>query len=307
MISTALSNWKLSMSAQTGKAILAGVMGYPIAHSLSPALHEYWLALHNIDGAYIPLHVSPENLASTLKLLPDLGFKGFNVTLPHKESLVYLVGGMDDTATMIGAINTIIVQENGALFGTNTDAYGFIQNLKTELNKKSILIDFATRHCLVLGAGGAAKAIIVALMQEGCKNITICNRSYERAVTLKESLKVFPAFDSVSIILRPWEERDTETDQPIDLLINTTQLGMVGQPVLDYNLASLVAHCIVTDIVYNPLTTKLLEDAETLGLVTIDGLGMLLWQAQKGFHAWFGVRPEITDALRQHVLKSKSP
>ncbi len=293
------------MSARTGKAALAGVMGYPIAQSLSPALHEYWLAHHKIDGAYVPLLVSPDTLEISLKLLPQLGFKGFNITLPHKESLLHIVDEMDETTAMIGAINTVVVKENGQLFGTNTDAYGFIQNLNHSLFKQNKKIDFSSAHVFMLGAGGAAKAILVALMQEGCKNITLCNRSMERAIALKDSLKTFSAFDSVSIILSAWEDHSKKTHQPIDLLINTTQLGMIGQPPLELDLTTLPKHAIVTDIVYNPLMTPLLENAAQLGFTTVDGLGMLLWQAQQGFYAWFGVKPDITDSLRHHVLNCK--
>lgn len=294
------------MTARTGKAILAGVIGDPIAQSLSPALHEYWLAQHQIDGAYVPLHVTPSNLRSTLNLLAKLGFSGFNATLPHKEEMYHLVDGMDETGRMIGALNTFHFKANGTIFGTNTDAYGFIQNLITTLNEKNHTFDFSQAHILVLGAGGAARAIIVGLVQQGCKHITLCNRNAQRMQTLRDTLMGFPAFKEVSIICAPWEERQAATSQAIDLLVNTTQLGMVGQPELDITLENLPKHCIVSDIVYNPLITPLLADAQQHGLTIVDGLGMLLWQAQRGFELWFGVKPEITPPLRHHVLACKS-
>lgn len=286
------------MAARSGKALLAGVIGFPVSHSLSPALHEYWLQKYTIDGAYIPLSIAPENLTTSIHHLVQLGFQGFNITLPHKESIMPLLASIDDTARQIGAVNTVAIRD-GQLHGFNTDAYGFIQHLKHTCPYN---LDFTHMHALVLGAGGASRAVCTGLLHEGCPTIYLCNRNKQRAEDLVQHLKMFPSAQNTQFIIMDWEELSHALPAPIDLLINTTQLGMTGQPPLTIDLKSLPAHALVYDIVYRPLLTPLLQQAQHYGLKTIDGLGMLLWQAQQGFELWFKEKPEITPELHNAIL-----
>lgn len=282
------------MAARTGRALLAGVIGDPVAHSLSPAIHEYWLKSFDIDGAYVPLQVKGNRFTETVQELRNLGFKGCNVTLPHKERAFALADWKDPAAEATGAVNTLIFGEEG-IKGYNTDVYGFSENLKTLLNP----IEQYNDSCLVLGAGGAARAIVYALISLGARQIFLSNRTHEKALNLAQDLQKLTK-DNASISCMPWEEKEMALNS-VTLLINTTQLGMTGQPVLEMNLDNLPKHAAVTDIVYKPLKTGLLKAAEKRGLQVADGLGMLLWQAAPGFEMWFGKKPVITQELRVHV------
>jgi shikimate dehydrogenase len=274
----------------SGKARKAGVMGWPIAHSRSPALHGWWLAQYGIDGAYVPMAVRPQDLGTALRALPMLGFAGCNLTIPHKEPAVALVDRIDAIASRIGAVNTIIVGADGTLEGRNTDGYGFLANLRDGVPGWSARQGAA----VLIGAGGAARAIVVALLDEGVPEIRIVNRTAGRAATL--AAEFGPRIAPVA-----WNERG-EALAGAALLVNTTSQGMDGEPPLDLPLDRLPLDALVNDAVYIPLETPLLAAARRRGNKVVDGLGMLLHQAQPGFAAWFGVAPEVTPALRAAVL-----
>lgn len=269
----------------------AGVMGWPVDHSRSPALHTFWMKQHGIDGSYVRLPVEPTNLAAALKDLVRDGFAGCNLTVPHKELAMTIVDKISDEGRRIGAVNTIFVQPDGRLHATNSDAYGFMENLKTGAPGA----DFRAGPAVVLGAGGAARAVCVAIQDAGVPEIRIVNRTFERAAELARAVgKPAKALN--------WNDRNALSD--VALLVNTTTLGMKNQPPLDIDLSTLPTTAIVNDIVYVPLETTLLRDARARGNVCVDGIGMLLYQGQIGFEGWFGVRPEVTPALREHVLKN---
>lgn len=273
----------------TGKAKLAGVVGWPVSHSRSPRLHGYWLREYGIDGAYLPLPVNPDTVTTALRALPLLGFSGTNVTVPHKEAALATVDHADATARRIGAVNTIVVEPDGRLVGSNTDGFGFMENLSAGTPDWP-----KQRPAVVLGAGGASRAIIVSLIDTGVPDVRICNRTEARATALVEEFR-----GPCSVV--PWDDRNRCLDD-VGLLVNTTTLGMEGSPPLTIDLGSLPDDAVVTDLVYVPLVTPLLAAAAARGLRTVDGLGMLLHQARPGFAAWFGRDPDVTDALRQFVL-----
>jgi shikimate dehydrogenase len=279
------------VTALSGRARVAGVMGWPVSHSRSPRLHGFWLDHYGIDGAYVPLAVRPERLGAALRALPVLGFAGVNLTLPHKEAALAVVDQLSDVARRIGAVNTIVVDHDGALRGDNSDAFGFVEHLKAS----APAWHGAGRPVAVLGAGGAARAVVVALLDAGVTELRLVNRTAPRAEALRA------AFGS-SVQIVGWNERGRALGD-ISLLVNTTSLGMTGQPALELGLDELPAHAIVYDLVYAPLDTALLKAARARGNPTVDGLGMLLHQARPGFEAWFGVAPSVTNALRDFVLQ----
>lgn len=278
----------------SGKAKLAGVMGWPVSHSLSPRLHGFWLERLGIDGAYLPLSVKPEDFDFAVKALPKLGFKGANVTVPHKEAAFRACDSLTDAAKRIGAVNTLIVEEDGTITGDNTDGFGFMENLKTGAPDW----DPTQGPAVVLGAGGAARAVLDALLEAGTPEILLTNRTFERAKGLSDH---FNAYFPGKISVIDWEMREN-TLKNANLVVNTTSLGMNGQPPLDLSLDHLPPDTLVTDIVYVPLVTPILEMAKARGNPTVDGLGMLLHQARPGFKAWFGQMPDVTDELRQTIL-----
>lgn len=279
----------------SGKARLAGVMGWPVEHSLSPRLHGYWLEQHGIDGAYVPLAVAPNDLPTALTALPALGFRGVNLTLPHKEQALNLCREVDDLARRIGAVNTIVVRDGG-LFGSNSDAFGFLENLKGGAPDWRA----EAAPAVVLGAGGASRAVVVALADAGVPEVRLVNRTRERAEALAAALG--PLVDG-ALSVYGWDRREAALAEA-GLVVNTTTLGMAGQPPLDLDLGALPVEAVVTDIVYTPLLTPLLQAARTRGNPLVDGLGMLLHQARPGFEAWYGVRPEVTPGLRDFVLSA---
>ena len=275
----------------TGTSRLAGVMGWPVSHSKSPRLHGYWLAKYGIDGCYMPLPVEPENFQAALISLRNLGFSGVNVTIPQKEMAMPECDELSDRARRIGAVNTVTFAKDGRLLGDNTDGFGFIENLRQEAPD----IDFTSGPAVVLGAGGASRAILVALLDEGSPEIRIANRTRARAEDLVRE------FNDPRLTVIDWPvSPDALSD--VSLLVNTTSLGMVGQPKLDIDLDGLPTSAMVTDIVYAPLITGLLQQAKDRGNPIVDGLGMLLHQARPGFHRWFGIDPEVTQELRDFVL-----
>jgi len=269
----------------------AGVMGWPVAHSLSPALHGYWLKQHGIDGDYVKFAVPPEKLPEALKTLAAEDWRGCNLTIPHKEAAVQLMDRLDDTARRVGAVNTVVVEAGGTLAGSNTDGFGFLENLRAGVPG----FDAAAGPAVVLGAGGAARAIVDALAQAGAPEIRIVNRSPARAQWLGEALAPRQAR------IRPWDERAAALAGAA-LLVNATSLGMTGNPPLELDLARLPKAAVVNDIVYAPLETPLLKAARARDNRVVDGLGMLLHQGRPGFKLWFGVMPEVTPALREAVL-----
>jgi len=282
----------------SGNATLAGVMGWPIAHSLSPRIHNYWLREMGIDGAYVPLAVAPENLADALHAMPKLGFAGVNITIPHKEAaLAALNHGdnhVDDLARRIGAVNTVTVGSDGRLTGTNTDGFGFMENLRDHAPD----LELDSGRVVVLGAGGAARGVIAGLIDAGARDICILNRTQARADVLAADLG-----QEAAIRVTGWESR-TEVLAGAVLLVNSTSLGMTGAGALDLSLDALPAAAAVADVVYTPLETPLLAAARGRGNVAVDGLGMLLHQARPGFAAWFGSEPQVTPALGAHIFGS---
>ncbi|WP_020590430.1 shikimate dehydrogenase [Kiloniella laminariae] len=277
----------------SGKARLAGVVGWPVSHSKSPQLHGYWLEQLGIDGAYLPLAVEPESFDLALTGLMAAGFQGVNVTVPHKEAALQFCDEVDPLARRIGAVNTIVFREGKAI-GSNSDAFGFIENLR----QNAPGLNFSLAKAVVLGAGGAARGVIAALQDAGLRDIVLLNRTRSRAEALAEDL----CKDQTGTIrVLDWEERNSALESA-DLLVNTTSLGMAGQPALELDLSALPQSAVVTDIVYAPLITPLLALAQKQGNPVVDGLGMLLHQARPGFEAWFGAKPVVNEELRKFVL-----
>ena len=274
----------------SGKAKLAGVIGWPVDHSRSPRLHGYWLDHYGIDGAYIPLAVAPDDLQAALRALPVLGFSGVNVTIPHKEAVLGLVDEVDPAAARIGAVNTITIGRDGRLIGANSDGFGFLENLRDGAPDWRA----GDGPAVVLGAGGAARAVVVALLDAGVGELRVVNRTRARAEALAE-------LDRGRCRVFDWADREAALDGAA-MLVNTTSCGMAGQPPLDILLNRLAPGAVVTDIVYVPLKTDLLARAAAEGFTAIDGLGMLLHQARPGFEAWFGRRPVVSEGLRAFVL-----
>jgi len=278
------------MNAISGKARVAGVMGWPVGHSRSPRLHGHWLGEHAIDGAYVPLAVPPERLGDAVRGLGALGLRGCNVTVPHKEAVIPLLDRIDATARATGAVNTVVVEAEGTLSGSNTDVFGFMENLREGAPDWRP----AGTVAVVVGAGGAARAVAWALREAGATEVRVVNRTHDRAARLAADI-------GGPVHAVAWAEREAALDGA-GLLVNTTTQGMEGQARLDLRLDALPRTAIVNDIVYVPLTTPLLADAAARGNPVVDGLGMLLHQARPGFAAWFGAEPTVTPALRRAVL-----
>ncbi len=284
----------------SGHATLAGVMGWPIAHSKSPQLHGTWLARHGIDGAYLPLPVDPKELATAVAGLKALGFAGWNVTIPHKQAIAPLLDGLTPEAEAIGAVNTVIRQDDGRYLGHNTDGYGFMENLR----QAQPGFDFQGKTALLLGAGGASRAVVHGLLSAGLARLVIANRSLERAQDLAASFNAsFSDRPQVPCQAVAWTKASQAAEQA-ELLINSTSLGMAGKPPLTLDLEALATSALVTDLVYNPLETELLAWARARGNPAVDGLGMLLHQARAAFQAWFKTDVVVDQALRDAVLAS---
>jgi len=269
---------------------MAGVMGWPVGHSRSPAIHNHWIKQYCITGSYGLFPVQPERLEAAIEGLRALGIAGCNITIPHKVAAMKYVDWIDPLAQRVGAINTIVVQPDGALFGFNNDGFGYMQSLYEAQPEWKATEGPAT----VLGAGGAARAILVSLLDAGATEIRIMNRTQEKAEALAHEF-------GTSVSAYAWSKRH-EALQGCSLLVNTTSLGMQGQAELDLELNELPAHALVSDIIYVPLETKLLSNAKARGNTTVNGLGMLLHQARPAFNAWFGVMPEVSDNLKKAVI-----
>jgi shikimate dehydrogenase len=264
---------------------LAGIIGMPVTHSRSPTLHNFWLNAHGIRGAYVPLAVEPERLKDALPGLVALGFRGCNVTMPHKQTAMALLDRINETARRIGAVNTIVVEADGTLSGFNNDGNGFVQSLRDV--KPGWRADEGP--ILLLGAGGAARAVVVALLENGARQIRIANRTDEKAQAIAREFG--PVVTTVA-----WADRNAAIAEPA-LLVNCTDRGMIGKPALEVDLARLTPATLVADLIYTPLETPFLAEARQRGCMTVNGLGLLLNQARLAFKAWFGVLPDITPEL----------
>ena len=271
------------------KFILAGLMGWPVSHSRSPQIHNHWIAEHGLHGAYVLLSVEPARLPDAVRGLAALGFAGCNVTIPHKVAAMQLVDWVDPLARRIGAINTIVVQPDGSTRGYNNDGHGYLQSLvEAQPGWRADAGPVA-----VMGAGGGARAVVATLAEAGAPEIRVCNRSLDKAQALAQAI-------GGPVRAVPWEQRgDALAD--VALLVNTTSLGMSGQPPLELALDRLPAGALVSDLVYVPMETALLAAARARGNPVVGGLGMLLHQARPAFHAWFGVMPQVGADLRRRI------
>jgi len=269
---------------------LAAVIGSPIAHSRSPTLHGYWLKRYGIKGFYIPMDVAQADLATVLRTLPKMGFVGANVTIPHKETILQIADVISDRAALIGAANTLIFRKDGKIQADNTDGAGFIANLRQNAPHWVP----SSGPAVVFGAGGAARAVIAALIEVGVPEIRLANRTRARADALRSDF-------GAKVHVQEWVQADAMIDGAATV-VNTTSLGMTGKPDLVLPLGSLSPQALVTDLVYTPLKTQFLIEAEERGATVVDGLGMLLHQAAPGFERWFGQRPEVDEATRAAVM-----
>ena len=269
---------------------LAGVIGHPVAHSRSPALHSYWLRRYGLQGHYIPLDIAPADLPDLIHILPRLGFVGLNVTVPHKEAILRIADVITDRAALIGAANTLIFRRDGKIHADNTDGSGFIANLR----QRALNWVPASGPAVVFGAGGAARAVIAALIEVGVPEIRLTNRTRVRADGLRADF-------GAKVIVHDWVQASNIVQDAMTV-VNTTSLGMTGKPDFHAPLQALSPRALVTDLVYTPLKTRFLIDAEAAGCTVVDGLGMLLHQAAPGFERWFGQRPDVDEATRTAVL-----
>ncbi|MFT7594464.1 MAG: shikimate dehydrogenase [Paracoccaceae bacterium] len=270
---------------------LAGVIGSPVAHSRSPRVHRHWLQTYGIAGFYVPMDVVHDDLAQVLRTLPKMGFVGVNITIPYKETVLGIADKITDRATLIGAANTLIFRKDGKIHADNTDGYGFFENLRSGAPDW----DPKSGPVVILGAGGAARAVVASLLGAGVPEILLTNRTRVRAEQLKEDFG-----QRVRVV--DWVQAGNILEEA-RLVVNTTSLGMVGKPEMRVPLDGLQKGTVVTDLVYTPLKTHLLQTAEQAGCITVDGLGMLLHQAVPGFERWFGVRPEVDTATRAAALR----
>jgi shikimate dehydrogenase len=269
---------------------MAGVMGDPVGHSRSPKMHNYWLAKYGLAGVYVPLHIKAEGLAAALRALPALGFAGCNLTIPHKEAALTLVDDLDVSAKKMGAMNCVVVQKDGSLKGYNYDAYGYVESVLEAHPTQN----FADGPIVVLGAGGAARAVVAGLAERGARDIRICNRNADRATSLARDL-------GAPVTTFDWADRNAALAE-CTMLVNTTSAGMDKQPPLELDLAKLPTTALVSDIIYVPEATDLLINARTRGNRTVNGMGMLLHQARPAFQQWFGILPEVTPELRTLMM-----
>ena len=272
------------------KIPLAGVIGSPVAHSRSPRLHQHWLKKFGLAGHYVPMDVSHQNLEEVIRALPKAGFVGVNITVPHKETVMGIADLITDRATLIGAANTLIFRKDGKIHADNTDGYGFIENLRNGAPGWSP----KSGPALVLGAGGAARAVVASLADAGVPDIFLSNRTRIRAEKLKDDF-------GKRVRVVDWVQAGNMIDESL-LVVNSTSLGMTGKPALRVPLDGLKPHMVVTELVYAPLKTPLLQAAEEAGCTTVDGLGMLIYQAIPAFERWFGHRPEADVATRAALL-----
>jgi len=278
--------------AHPDRFLLAGVMGWPVMHSRSPMLHNYWFKQHGLAGTYVPLAIRPEGLAAALRALHSLGFAGCNLTIPHKQEAMKIVDEVDPLAKAIGAISCVVVEPDGKLFGTNNDCYGFIHAIREE--QPSWRADLGP--IVVIGAGGGSRAVCYGLAQEGAREIRLVNRTLSRAKSIADEF-------GGPIKALPWEQRH-DTLEGAAMVVNTTSCGMVGQSALDIRLDKLPKTALAADIIYIPLETPFLAAVRKQGNRTVNGLGMLLNQGRPAWKAWFGIEPEVTAELRAMVERT---
>ena len=270
---------------------VVAVLGHPINHSKSPRLHNFWLSEFGVDGYYVPLDIDPKNFEKHIRSLPQLGFVGANVTIPYKEKILKIADKISDRAAIIGSANTLTFLSDGKIYADNTDGYGFIQNIKSKYKDWSAKDGMS----VVFGAGGASRAILAALIEDGANEIVLANRTRSRADQLRSDF-------GAKIKVVDWMKVQNYLNDASNL-INTTSLGMVGNADLPIPLDKLKKNTLVTDIVYTPLITPLLAYASKNGCRTVDGLGMLIYQAIPGFDRWFGVKPDDSQTLRELLIK----
>ena len=269
---------------------LAGVLGHPIAHSRSPRVHRHWLRRYGLPGHYVPLDVAPDDLEEVLRAMPRMGFVGANVTIPHKESALRLCDLVTDRAALVGAVNTLIFRADGKLHGDNTDGYGFLANIR----QTAPAWQPRSGPAAVFGAGGASRAVIVALLEAGVPEIRLANRSRPRADALQGEF-------GARLTVYDWNKAGEMLTGAVTV-VNATSLGMAGQTAFRVPLDALEPGALVNDLVYQPLETEFLRHARDRGCITVDGLGMLLHQAVPGFERWFGRRPDVDTEIREAIL-----
>ena len=270
---------------------VAAVIGHPVNHSRSPRMHNFWLAHFGLEGYYIPLDIDPKKFERSIRNLPELGLVGANITIPYKEKVLKIADKISDRAALVGAANTLTFLPNGGIYADNTDGYGFLQNIKSKYK------DWSAREgvSVVFGAGGASRAILAALIEDGASDIILANRTRSRADQLRSDF-------GAKIKVVEWMKVQNYLSEA-STIINTTSLGMVGKTDLPIPLNALKKNTLVTDIVYTPIETHLLATAAKMGCRTVDGLGMLIHQAIPGFERWFGIRPGDSQALRELLIK----
>ena len=269
---------------------VAAVIGHPVNHSRSPRMHNFWLAHFGLEGYYIPLDIDPKKFERSIRNLPELGLVGANITIPYKEKVLKIADKISDRAALVGAANTLTFLQNGGIYADNTDGYGFLQNIKSKYK------DWSAREgiSVVFGAGGASRAILAALIEDGASDIILANRTRSRADQLRSEL-------GAKIKVVEWMKIQNYLSEA-STIINTTSLGMVGKTDLPIQLNALKKNTLVTDIVYTPIETHLLATAAKMGCRTVDGLGMLIHQAIPGFERWFGIKPGDSQALRELLI-----
>ena len=275
----------------TLKTPVAAVIGHPISHSKSPRMHNFWLEQFGIEGYYIPLDIDPKKFERSVRNLSELGLVGANITIPYKEKVLKIADKISDRAALVGAANTLTFLQNGRIYADNTDGFGFLQNIKSKYN------DWSAREgiSVVFGAGGASRAILGALIEDGASDIILANRTRSRADQLRSDF-------GAKIKVVEWMKIQNYLSDA-STIINTTSLGMLGKADLPIPLNTLKKHTLVTDIVYSPLETHLLATAAKMGCRTVDGLGMLIHQAIPGFERWFGIKPNDSQSLRKLLIK----
>lgn len=275
----------------TSAVPVAAVIGHPVNHSRSPRMHNFWLAHFELEGYYIPLDIDPKKFEGSIRNLPELGFVGANITIPYKEKVLKIADKISDRAALVGAANTITFLQNGEIYADNTDGYGFLQNIKSKYK------DWSAREgiSVVFGAGGASRAILGALIEDGASDIILANRTRSRADQLRSDF-------GAKIKVVEWMKIQNYLSDA-STIINTTSLGMVGKTDLPIPLNTLKKNTLVTDIVYTPIETHLLATATKMGCRTVDGLGMLIHQAIPGFERWFGIKPGDSQSLRELLIK----
>jgi shikimate dehydrogenase len=288
------------INSNSKNLIKAGVIGFPISHSLSPIIHNFYLKKYKINGTYEAFAIPNENFEESIKNLVDQQqLSGFNITIPHKEKIYNLCSHLSKTAQITKAVNTVIILQNGKFFGHNSDADGFIKNFYNHCPNYQL----SHKKCLVIGAGGASRAIVYSLISQKVAKIFIANRDHEKALKLIEDFKNFSQQNFVELEFVPLK-KNFDFLPEIDLIINSTSLGMINQSKLDIDISNAKKSAIIYDIVYKPLITDILKQAETLNLKIITGIGMLIEQALIGFEAWFKIKAEFDLELEKILLKN---